>query len=173
LEDHDQGLQLISVHEAGVAGAFGELSLFRQEFYQCLTARADALFGLTDAVLCADGSLVQLSLVGEHRRGHGSLYAALARGRVDIERLRTALTAVPTGLDPPLGDRVHPRHPYTGQHDLAGRLRSSAVLADQPGDNPSTVDPGGHVDHPAGVVQRRVKRAALMARTPLAANTSR
>jgi hypothetical protein len=56
------------------------------------------LFELTDAVLCADGpvhSLVELSLVGEHRRGHGSLYAALARGRVDIERLRWALAAVP------------------------------------------------------------------------------
>jgi hypothetical protein len=98
MEDHDQGLRLISVHDAGTAGAFGELSRFRQEFYQCLTARADALFELTDAVLCADGpvhSLVELSLVGEHRRGHGSLYAALARGRVDIERLRWALAAVP------------------------------------------------------------------------------
>lgn len=55
------------------------------------------MFELTDAVLCADGpvgSLVELSLVGEHRRGHGSLYAALARGRVDIARLRWALSAV-------------------------------------------------------------------------------
>ena len=89
---------MISVHDAGVAGALGELSWFRQEFYRCLTARADALFELTDAVLCADGpvhSLVELSLVGEHRRGHGSLYAALAQGRVDIARLRWALSAVP------------------------------------------------------------------------------
>jgi len=39
-------------------------------------------------------SLVELSLVGEHRRGHGSLYAALARGRVDVARLRTAVSAV-------------------------------------------------------------------------------
>jgi hypothetical protein len=89
---------MISVHDAGVAGAFGELSGFREEFYRCLSARADALFELTDAVLCADGpvhSLVELSLVGEHRRGHGSLYAALARGRLDIDRLRTALAATP------------------------------------------------------------------------------
>lgn len=88
---------MISVHDAGAAGAIRELSRFRQEFYQCLRARADALFELTDAVLCADGpvgSLVELSLVGEHRRGHGSLYAALARGRVDIARLRWALSAV-------------------------------------------------------------------------------
>jgi hypothetical protein len=97
-EDHNQGLQLISVHDGGVAGALGELSRFRGEFYQCLTARADALFELTDAILCADGpvgSLVELSQVGEHRRGHGSLYAALARGQLDIGRLRWALAAVP------------------------------------------------------------------------------
>src|SRR5437867_4051154 len=97
MEDHNQGLQLISVHDAGVAGAFGELSRFRDEFYQCMTARADALFELTDAILCADGpvgSLVELSLVGEHRRGHGSLYAALDRGRLDVGRLRWALSAV-------------------------------------------------------------------------------
>nr|WP_244933271.1 transposase [Micromonospora tulbaghiae] len=63
-----------------------------------MTARADALFDLTDAVLCADGpvrSLVELSLVGEHRRGHGALYDALACGTLDIDRLRTALAEVP------------------------------------------------------------------------------
>ncbi len=56
------------------------------------------MFELADAVLCGDGpvhSLVELSLVGEHRRGHGSLYAALARGRVDVERLRRSLAALP------------------------------------------------------------------------------
>ncbi|WP_233436143.1 transposase, partial [Streptomyces anulatus] len=56
------------------------------------------LFELADAVLCADGpvrSLVELSLVGEHRRGHGGLYDALFAGRVDVARLRRALAAVP------------------------------------------------------------------------------
>lgn len=55
-----------------------------------LTARSDALFELADAVLCSDGpvrSLAELSLVGEHRRGHGALYAALARGQVDADRM--------------------------------------------------------------------------------------
>ena len=33
----------------------GELSWFRREFYACLTARADALFELTDALLRAEG----------------------------------------------------------------------------------------------------------------------
>ncbi|WP_410674201.1 hypothetical protein [Amycolatopsis sp. cmx-4-68] len=40
-------------------------------------------------MLCADGpvrSIAELSLAGEHRRGHGSGYAALARGRVDTAR---------------------------------------------------------------------------------------
>ena len=46
---------MISVHDAGSSGAVGELSGLRQEFYRCLTRRADALFELTDAVLCADG----------------------------------------------------------------------------------------------------------------------
>jgi hypothetical protein len=33
----------------------GDLAGFRRELYDSLTARADALFELTDAVLCADG----------------------------------------------------------------------------------------------------------------------
>jgi hypothetical protein len=72
----------------------GDLGWFRQEFYRSLTARADALFELTDAVLCADGpvtSLVELTLVAEHRRGHGAMYDALNRGRIEPERLRRTL----------------------------------------------------------------------------------
>jgi hypothetical protein len=81
-EINNQGLSVISVHGSLASKAFGDLRRFRQEFYTCLTARADAVFELTDAVLCADGpvrSLSELSLVGEHRRGHGSAYAAVGR----------------------------------------------------------------------------------------------
>jgi hypothetical protein len=49
---------------------------FRGEFYDCLTRRGDALFELSDAVLCTQGpvrSLEGLSLAPEHRRGHGAL----------------------------------------------------------------------------------------------------
>jgi len=49
-------------------------------------------------VLCADGpvrSLVELTLVAEHRRGHGAMYDALAHGQVEIGRLRQALTSLP------------------------------------------------------------------------------
>jgi len=33
----------------------GDLAPFREEFYGCLTDRADELFELTEAVLCTDG----------------------------------------------------------------------------------------------------------------------
>jgi hypothetical protein len=92
-----QGLSVVSVHDQCCGDGVGDLASFRREFYGCLTGRADALFELCDAVLCADGpvrSLPELSLVGEHRRGHGALYGALSRGRVDVARLRTALAAV-------------------------------------------------------------------------------
>jgi hypothetical protein len=71
---------MVSVHDRRRGGELGELAGFRREFYACLPARrAYALFELADAMLCADGPLrssVELSLVGWHRRGHGSLYAA-------------------------------------------------------------------------------------------------
>ncbi|PBD02369.1 DDE superfamily endonuclease [Streptomyces sp. Ag82_O1-15] len=86
------------LHHDARSEALAQLSCFRGEFYSCLTARSDALFELAEAVLCGDGpvrSLAELSLVGEHRRGHGGLYAALARGRIDAGRLRRALAEVP------------------------------------------------------------------------------
>ncbi|MFC9534505.1 NF041680 family putative transposase [Streptomyces sp. NPDC056975] len=78
--------------------AFAELSCFRAELYACLTHRPDALFELSDALLCADGpvkTLVELSLAPEHRRGHGALYGGLNRGHLDVSRLRMALAELP------------------------------------------------------------------------------
>ncbi|BDM74745.1 hypothetical protein HEK616_82320 (plasmid) [Streptomyces nigrescens] len=75
-----------------------QASRFRGEFYACLSARQDELFELTGAVLCVDGpvvSPVDLTMVPEHRRGHGALYGALNRGGIDIERLRTLLSGLP------------------------------------------------------------------------------
>jgi hypothetical protein len=74
------------------------LVAFRRELYRCLTRRADELAELADAVLCAGGPvrvLAELSLVAEHRRGHGALYAALNRGQVQIARLRWSLAGLP------------------------------------------------------------------------------
>ena len=89
---------MISVPDVDPVGAFGRLAGFRAEFHRCLSARNDALFELADAVLCGDTavrSLAELSLAGQHRRGHGAMYAALNRGRIDVDRLRTALSTVP------------------------------------------------------------------------------
>lgn len=89
---------MTSVHDTGVAGALGELSRFRHKFYQSLSARADTLFELTDAVLCSHGpvtSLAALSLVPEHRRGHGALYDAVNHGRIEVNRLRVTLAGLP------------------------------------------------------------------------------
>jgi hypothetical protein len=74
------------------------LAGFRGQLYGCLTARADELFELADAVLCADGPvrvLAGLSLVPGHRRGHGAVYDALNAGTVDIGRLRWAIGCLP------------------------------------------------------------------------------
>ena len=74
----------------------GELVGFRRKLYSCLQRWGDALFELCDAVLCAQGpvgSVPQLSLEPEFTRSHGSLYKALAEGRVDDGRLRRLLVA--------------------------------------------------------------------------------
>jgi hypothetical protein len=80
------------------ADAIEVLAGFRDRFYRCMTRRADALFELADALLCADGpvkTLVGLSLVPEHRRGHGAMYDALNCGRLDVGSLRRGLAGLP------------------------------------------------------------------------------
>jgi hypothetical protein len=73
------------------------LHSFRRSLYECLHRRGDALFELADAILTADAvpSPVHLSLQASHRRGWGSLYAALDRGRIDTEALRRLLARHP------------------------------------------------------------------------------
>jgi DDE superfamily endonuclease len=74
------------------------LRAFRRSFYGCFHRRADALFELADAILSADGaapSPAHLSLQASHRRGWGSLYAALDRGRIDAQALRRLLARHP------------------------------------------------------------------------------
>src|SRR5512135_2389512 len=83
---------------AAGAGPLAALSRFRADFHACLTARADELSELADAVLCADGpvrDLAGLSLAPEHRRGHGALYDAVNHGRIDVARLRRSLAGLP------------------------------------------------------------------------------
>src|SRR3954468_19946660 len=93
-----------SVNLTGGAGQsvtaeeLNRLREFRGQMYRCLGRRADELFELTDALLCAEGpvqSLVGLCLAPEHRRGHGALYDALTSGEVHADRLRAELAALP------------------------------------------------------------------------------
>ena len=96
-----------SVHDdrVGVEPITG-LCRFRDAFYSCLDARADAQFELTEALLCADGpvrSLVDLSLAPEHRRGHGALYDGLNHGSIEVARLRRGVAGVAL---PRVGDRI-------------------------------------------------------------------
>jgi hypothetical protein len=78
------------------------LDAFRSELHACFPRRADALFELGDALLCTPAveSLPHLSLEPVCRRGWGSVYAALARGEVDAERLRDLLVRVLPAADP-------------------------------------------------------------------------
>jgi hypothetical protein len=71
-----------------------DLHAFRNSLYRCFERRADALFELADALLTAGTvpSPVHLSLASAHRRGWGSLYAALSRGRIGEGPLRELLT---------------------------------------------------------------------------------
>ena len=87
--------------QAGPA-SLDDLSAFRCAFYDCLSLRADALFELADAVLCAEGpvsTLVGLTLTAEHRRGHGALYDGLDSGRIEVGRLRRSLASLPVPRD--------------------------------------------------------------------------
>ncbi|WP_186526341.1 NF041680 family putative transposase [Leekyejoonella antrihumi] len=70
------------------------LTEFRSRFHRSLTSWGDALFELTDAILCAPAPVVSvpgLSLEPVFRRSHGSLYKALDQGRVDADALRDLL----------------------------------------------------------------------------------
>jgi hypothetical protein len=91
------------LEDAGRVESLSLLSCFRNDFYDCLNARADALFELTDALLCTDGpvkTLVDLALAPEHRRGHGALYDDLDCGRVEVDRLRVTLAGLPPAGSP-------------------------------------------------------------------------
>ena len=80
------------IHGASSAALIG----FRNALHGCLDGWADALFELCDAALdgpSAVGSVPALSLEPVFRRSHGSLYKALARGSIDVERLRGLLAA--------------------------------------------------------------------------------
>ncbi|MGW1786110.1 NF041680 family putative transposase [Streptomyces sp. NPDC002143] len=88
-------MSLLPDHVPGEA--FAKASRFRDDSFDCLTARGDELFDLADALLCVDGPVrtpVDLTPVAEHRRGHGAMYDALNCGNVDVPRLRQVLAGL-------------------------------------------------------------------------------
>lgn len=89
--------------ESNACYSLDRLSAFRSALYACFSRRADALFELTDAIITGGPlpSPVHLSLEGVHRRGWGSLYAALAEGTIHVDQLRTLIAQHP--LEQPLG----------------------------------------------------------------------
>jgi DDE superfamily endonuclease len=80
------------------------LRAFRAGLYVCLGRRRDALLEVLEALLTGGPgpSLPHLSLVPGHRRGWGSVYAALRRGHVHVEALRALLLRQPLPDGPPL-----------------------------------------------------------------------
>jgi hypothetical protein len=93
---HDSAMNLPS--------SLTDLFCFRADLYACFGRRDDALFELTDAALTAGlvPSLAYLSLEGSHRRGWGSLDAALAKGTLDVNALRYSLARYPLAEGEPV-----------------------------------------------------------------------
>ena len=80
------------------------LRAFRAGLFVCFPRRRDALLEVLDAVLTTGAvpSLPHLSLAPGHRRGWGSVYAALRRGHISFEALRSLLVRQPMPAGPPL-----------------------------------------------------------------------
>jgi hypothetical protein len=133
--------------------AFETLHTFRNFLYECFDRRADALFELTDAILTAGvfPSPVHLSLEPTHRRGWGSLYAALSRGRIDEDAMRklvahhplveertTPVYAVDVSVwprcdaeaSPERGYYYHPSRHSAGQPIVAGYTERAGSLTE-------------------------------------------
>jgi DDE superfamily endonuclease len=122
---------------ADAVARFLALREFRARLYACFTARADALFELTDAILCADHavtSLVQLSREAEFTRGHGALYDALAAGEISEEALAGLLAeTLPQLID---GDQGRA---WAGERDVIDYGLLESALAGLPHDDARAV----------------------------------
>ena len=88
-----------------LAFAASRLRKFRSRLHDCFGRRADALFELADAILTTGAvpSPVHLSLAPAHRRGWGSLYAALSKGSIEVEALQDLLAQYSLAKDGSVG----------------------------------------------------------------------
>ncbi len=77
---------------------------FRERIHDLCTHRADALCDVIDGAISVGlvPSFAYLSLQAAHRRGHGSLYAALAKGRMDVEGTRRLVASTLPKTDRPV-----------------------------------------------------------------------
>jgi hypothetical protein len=139
--------------------ALDALRTFRDSLYECLERRADALFELTDSILTAGvvPSPVHLSLEAVHRRGWGSLYAALSRGRIDAASLRALLSRYPlAGGQPPVyAVDVSVRSRCDAEASPLLKATTTIPRATRPA-NPSSPALGLPVDRPAGIRSRKL-----------------
>jgi DDE superfamily endonuclease len=109
------------------------LRAFRAGLVVAFGRRRDALLDVLDAILTTGTApaLPHLSLAPGHRRGWGSVYAALRRGHISVEALRALLLRQPLPEGPPLsavGVSVWPRpgaatSPERGSQDHSPRRR--------------------------------------------------
>lgn len=106
------------------AAKVDRLQAFRNDVYHCFDHRADALFNLFDAITVAGliPSFAHLSLQGPFERGHGSLYAALTKGTLDIERVRALV-----------GTTLNRDHPLVFAIDTSTWVRNDAETSPQRG----------------------------------------
>jgi hypothetical protein len=113
------------------------LRAFRAGVYACLGARRDALFEALDAATSVGPvpSLPYLSLAALHRRGWGSLYAALAEGRMDVPALRELVGHYPLDDGQPiyaLDTSVWPRNDAETSPERGYYYSSARQSAGQP-----------------------------------------
>src|SRR4051794_26830889 len=116
---------------------FNTLRRFRAGVYQRFEVRRDALFELLDAATVAGlvPSLAYLSLAPVHRRRWGSLYAALAAGRLDAAGLRELLAGYPLDDGQPiyaLDTSVWPRDDAATSPERGHYFSSSRQSAGKP-----------------------------------------
>src|SRR5437764_15072289 len=117
--------------------AFHLLRAFRAGVYTCLGARRDALFEALDAATTVGPvpSLAYLSLAALHRRGWGSLYAALAEGGLEVPALRELVGRYPLDDGQPiyaLDTSVWPRNDAETSPARGYYYSSSRQSAGQP-----------------------------------------
>jgi hypothetical protein len=98
-----------SVPDPSLSAQVRALQRFRDTLYDCFGAWRDTLFELVDALLASPArppSVPWLTLEAPLRRGHGSVYRALARGHIDTAALARTLTTLVVGSAGPDEDLV-------------------------------------------------------------------